>query len=324
MPEDEFKPDEASGAAESPPVGSVKATGRKGLALFLGLAFGLSWLSALPLHMHWVSLNPATVQVTGTVMMLTPAIAALVALFTLERPHHLLRATSMWPLPPWRRLVTYLAVALLVPFVLLVGSLVVGTALGWPRPDWSLPLLRETLKLPAGKNVPTPLVALILAGLPINVILSAPLMLGEELGWRGYLLPRLLPLGRWPALVTSGVIWGLWHAPLTSLGYNYAKYPGVRAVLLFTVSCTLFGVIFGWLRLASGSLWPAVVAHATLNVGATAWMMYLAPNPSVDTLFFGLLSVAGWIVASILIVLLELTGQLRQIRGWRPESAAEL
>ena len=60
-----------------------------------------------------------------------------------------------------------------------------------------------------------------LAMIPIGGLFNALLAFGEEVGWRGWLLPALRPLGVWPALLTSGAIWGLWHSPLILLGYNF-------------------------------------------------------------------------------------------------------
>src|SRR5690606_38859285 len=70
-------------------------------------------------------------------------------------------------------------------------------------------------------------------------------------------------------LLLSGVIWGLWHAPLTLLGYNYPGL-GPWAALYFVGFCVLAGVVFGWLRLRCGRVWPAVVAHGALNATAAA------------------------------------------------------
>ena len=87
---------------------------------------------------------------------------------------------------------------------------------------------------------------------------------GEELGWRGYLLPRLMQ-ARWPCpLVFSGVIWGIWHFPLIMLT-GYAHGAVVLSLLMFTLLTILVGVFIGWLRLASGSVWVAAMAHASFN-----------------------------------------------------------
>jgi membrane protease YdiL (CAAX protease family) len=87
---------------------------------------------------------------------------------------------------------------------------------------------------------------------------------GEELGWRGYLLPRLMHDG-WPApLSLSGIVWGVWHLPLFVLtGYAHGKL--VLSLLMFTLLTALFGVFIGWLRLTSGSVFVATMAHTSFN-----------------------------------------------------------
>jgi uncharacterized protein len=87
---------------------------------------------------------------------------------------------------------------------------------------------------------------------------------GEELGWRGYLLPRLMQAG-WPyPLVLSGLVWGIWHFPFIILT-GYAHGAVALSLLMFTLATVLFGVFIGWLRLASGSVWVAAMAHASFN-----------------------------------------------------------
>jgi membrane protease YdiL (CAAX protease family) len=106
---------------------------------------------------------------------------------------------------------------------------------------------------------------------------------GEELGWRGYLLPRLMQAG-WPSpLLLSGVVWGIWHLPLfVFTGYAHGKL--VLSLLMFTLLTALFGVFIGWLRLASGSVFVAAMAHTSFNafvqsffgvsfVGDGAWFL---------------------------------------------------
>lgn len=87
---------------------------------------------------------------------------------------------------------------------------------------------------------------------------------GEELGWRGYLLTRLVQSG-WPfPIVLSGLVWGIWHSPLLMLT-GYAHGAVTLSLIMFTVLTILFGVFIGWLRLASGSVFVAAMAHASFN-----------------------------------------------------------
>lgn len=146
------------------------------------------------------------------------------------------------------------------------------------------------------------LFALVISG-PINAIAT----FGEEFGWRGFLLPQLLPLGKRKALVISSIIWGIWHWPMILMGHNYGQnywgYPwlGLISTIWFTLSV---GVYIGWLSLEGKSIWPAVLAHGSLNglasIGALflkgAPPLLLGPSPAgiIGCLPFTLLSV--WIL----------------------------
>ena len=88
------------------------------------------------------------------------------------------------------------------------------------------------------------------------------LALGEELGWRGYLLQRLVQTGWSYPVLLSAVIWAVWHFPLLILtGYGH----GPLSLMLHTLLILLLGTFIGWLRLASGSVWVAAMAHASFN-----------------------------------------------------------
>jgi membrane protease YdiL (CAAX protease family) len=91
--------------------------------------------------------------------------------------------------------------------------------------------------------------------------------LGEEIGWRGFLFPSLLRLhGTAIAIFVSGAIWALWHYPLI-IGANYnSGGPAWLALLCFTWMVLAGAAIFGWLRVKSGSVWPAAIAHGSHNL----------------------------------------------------------
>ena len=88
--------------------------------------------------------------------------------------------------------------------------------------------------------------------------------LGEELGWRGYLLPQLIRAGCPCPLVLTGLVWGIWHFPLFALT-GYAHGAVAVSLLMFPLLTVLVGVFIGWLRLASGSVFVAAMAHASFN-----------------------------------------------------------
>ena len=106
----------------------------------------------------------------------------------------------------------------------------------------------------------------LLKALTVGVLGAALLALGEEIGWRGLLVPqlaRLNPFAR-TALI-SGVIWGIWHVPLIIGGGYSSGAPTWYAVACFMVLIVGMSFAFAWLRLASGSIWPAMLMHATHN-----------------------------------------------------------
>ena len=85
----------------------------------------------------------------------------------------------------------------------------------------------------------------------LNSIIGAPLALGEEYGWRGYLLPRLLPLGEIRATLLLGMIWGIWHLPVLLIGLNYPSQPLWAALLVFIFNIVILAFPFTWLYRAS-------------------------------------------------------------------------
>ncbi len=100
----------------------------------------------------------------------------------------------------------------------------------------------------------------IFQGILLSPLLNLVPIFGEEFGWRGYLLPKLLPLGERKAYIISGLIWGVWHIPVILMGYNYGiDYPGApwSGALLFIFISFVLGTFFGWASLRAGNIWPA-------------------------------------------------------------------
>lgn len=138
-----------------------------------------------------------------------------------------------------------------------------------------------------------------------DTLLSIPTMLvlvplfgwvsyfGEEYGWRYYLQERLCSLlGPRRGVIIVGVIWGLWHAPIIAMGYNYPGRPflGMIAMVFFTV---VIGIYFSYAVIRTGSIWSAVILHGITNTLAPRFMTYVGQaDDSVFSFGLGLYGVA--------------------------------
>lgn len=293
---------------------------------FIVLAFGLAWLVALPLWLSGGLANPLAGALIP-VMMFTPALAALIVILVL-RPvpkGDRLRFLGMWPLRPAKRVVWMMVLGLFAPIVVVAASIAVAALFGWVRLDLiEFSGFAQQLEgsMPAGVPAPPAIVVILaqLLAMPIAAAtINAALAFGEELGWRGFLVPALRQYGTWPALLISGALWGLWHSPVILLGYNFGV-TDITGVLLMTAGCVAWGVLLGWLRLRSASLWPAVFAHGALNASAGMIVWLYAAGTSVDMALAGPLGVAGWITCAIIVVVLVVTGQFRR----QPELAGSV
>lgn len=104
--------------------------------------------------------------------------------------------------------------------------------------------------------------------LAFSIILFFP-SFGEEWGWRGYMMPKLMQIMNKPAaIVVGGIIWGLWHAPLTVSGHNfgteYKFYPWL-GILLMCIYCILVNALLTLLTERTKSIYPASFCHMINN-----------------------------------------------------------
>lgn len=104
-------------------------------------------------------------------------------------------------------------------------------------------------------------------GLMISVFFSSILTaMGEEIGWRGFLLPKMSEILNYKYIVIiCGLIWAVWHYPLMIAGLYKAGTPVYYQIPLFTLEIVLVTVILGYLRMNSNNIWPAILFHASHN-----------------------------------------------------------
>ncbi len=126
----------------------------------------------------------------------------------------------------------------------------------------------------------------------INVIPT----LGEEIGWRGYLLYGLKnSCGSVKAVIFTGLIWGIWHAPMIAMGHNYGTdYPGYPfvGILLMVVFCLSIGIIESYLTLRTDSVLPAAICHSAVNGLAAVGITFVNTaecNPLLGPTYAGII-----------------------------------
>lgn len=124
----------------------------------------------------------------------------------------------------------------------------------------------------------------------VSAVTYAPLVntfaaIGEEAGWRGYMTPLLTKwMGRGPALILSGIIWGIWHGPVIVLaGYEYGTgYAGepFLGILLMCAFTTGLGIILSYFYEKTGSIWIPALMHGAVNAVAGLPILLMKKMPS--------------------------------------------
>jgi membrane protease YdiL (CAAX protease family) len=103
--------------------------------------------------------------------------------------------------------------------------------------------------------------------------------LGEEIGWRGFLVPELSKTTSFTLTsLISGMVWSLWHYPILIYGDYNAGTPTWYGLTCFTVMVVSGSFIFAWMRLKSGSLWTGAILHASHNLYIQAIFTPLTQN----------------------------------------------
>jgi membrane protease YdiL (CAAX protease family) len=271
---------------------SEKVSVRKVLA-FLGLAFGISWTGAVVFALTGVELGSfrGTVLVVA-VYMWAPAVAAILV----QRWHGesiragcgLRRGRLRWVGVAWATPVGLLALTIgigaLFPdvsFTTDYGAFLRGLGLPEEQIEASLAVL-EGLPVP-------PVVFLVGQGLAAGLTINAVAALGEELGWRGLLLRELSPLGFWRLSLLTGVVWGVWHAPLIVQGHNFPEAP-IAGIVVMTGWTVAASPLFTYLTVRARSVLAATLLHGSFNAVASLSLVYL---PGAGNLLVGPVGIAG-------------------------------
>ena len=258
----------------------------KRLMIYLVLAFGLTWIIFFAYILSG-NVWAADGEITGmdqfvSLGMLCPALAMLLTRYATREGFAVTGKDSMllgisFKDKKW----VYFVIAMLLPwFYVELGNaltLLISPNAFDPHNPELLGLTDDELAIVFIQPL-----AAIVSGVTVSFA-----AFGEEAGWRGYMMPKMIKLwGVGKAVVIGGIIWGMWHWPLTYIGHNfgmeYFGYP-FTGFAAMCVLCIFMGMILTYVTYKSGSIWPAAILHAINNA-----------SPSVLQYFINHDKMTGW------------------------------
>jgi len=268
---------------------------KKALTIFLTLTFGLTIALAFLAKALGFTLVGQPILMSQLVILAAMFIPAFAAIFTQKVIVKKSLKDLGFKFGPWRM---YAKV-----YGLIVLVFIINYALTWifvMKPDLTLNAFMNQFNIPGGLPLPAPVMILLFS---VVTFVFAPIFnlipsLGEEIGWRGFLLPNLEPLGKIKAMIISGMIWALWHTPLIlTLGFTYGAqiWPGV---LLHFVLVSGLGIWMGYIWFKTRSTILAAFIHAVFNANAYGiWVMIFVVNSKL------VVGAAGVIGATLVLIL---------------------
>lgn len=154
---------------------------------------------------------------------------------------------------------------------------------------------------------------LLITSQSIAAFLIAPILnfipcLGEEWGWRGYMMPKLRKkMSFLSASLVGGLIWGIWHAPIIAIGHNYGtEYVGAPwiGILVMCLFCVALGTILTYITEKTGSVIPATLAHGAINGFAAAPLYFAASNsqPIFGPTAAGLIGMVPMLILALILM----------------------
>ena len=283
-----------------------KLAAKKRLIIFIALTIILAWIVFLLIPICGLTYGSGASVVISAVAMFMPALSNLLTrLITKEG------VGNMYLRPHVKGHVKEYLLLYFGPTVLLLLSGALYFLIFPGSFDPELTTLKGMVASSGkqGLAASTLLIVQVLIFVVIGPIVNIIPTMGEELGWRGYLLPKLrMFLSDRAALIITGVIWGIWHLPIIVMGHNYGTsywgYP-VLGILAMIVFCVVLGIIEGYISIKLESAIPAAMIHSTVNAGAALPIIFAKSgyNPLLGPAITGLIGGLLFIVLAVILLI---------------------
>ncbi|WP_085060223.1 CPBP family intramembrane glutamic endopeptidase [Staphylococcus haemolyticus] len=143
----------------------------------------------------------------------------------------------------------------------------------------------------------------IILNLSIGILFSMIAYLGEELGWRAFMYPKLTNIGVTKGLILGGFIWGLWHLPLILMGHNYPNHP-ILGNIMMILMCIPFGIILFYSYIKSGNIFVPAIMHGILNQFSSTVTTFSIKESQFNPLLYGSTGLVGIVIFSLIALFL--------------------
>lgn len=143
----------------------------------------------------------------------------------------------------------------------------------------------------------------IILNLSIGILFSMVAYLGEELGWRAFMYPKLTNIGVTKGLILGGFIWGLWHLPLILMGHNYPNHP-ILGNIMMILMCIPFGIILFYSYIKSGNIFVPAIMHGILNQFSSTVTTFSIKESQFNPLLYGSTGLVGIVIFSLIALFL--------------------
>ena len=263
---------------------------KQGFGLYFLLAFGLAWL--LQVYASLLLLrdgNAAAYQLLLAVSMFCPLVSVLlVQKFWLHQPTGIswrprLKGNGRYLLAAWFGPAVFTVLAAVLYFAVFPHRLDLSGS--WLATAYGGEMDAQTLRRELGVSNLSYMLETGLFAVTLAPVINMFAALGEEAGWRGYMMPHLkAQLGLLNGRLLGGVIWGVWHWPLMLLvGYEYGtNYLGAPVLGLFVwcIVCFALNTLLDWLYEKTGCIWVPSIAHGAFNAVAALFVVLTNPADS--------------------------------------------